>query len=165
MTKFRKPSARVVSAQHLAGLRVDQMRLGARKARHLDVSEVIVFGVISGPSLDVVTCVGAAVEERRHQLYNLILSHRTQRVAGMNEQAQACLRKAEECEHSAQRTRDDSARLLYLDLAKHWRTLAAYVETMDRQRAIFQQSEPNMREPSGASELLQRRVTPFCSPR
>ena len=44
------------------------MRLGARKARHLDVSEVIVFGVIRSPSLDVVACVGAALEERRHDL-------------------------------------------------------------------------------------------------
>ena len=34
-----------------------------RKASHLEVSEVIVFGVICGPSLDVVACVGAAVEE------------------------------------------------------------------------------------------------------
>ena len=44
------------------------MRLGARKARHLDVSEVIVFGVISGPSLDVVASVGAAIQKRRHDL-------------------------------------------------------------------------------------------------
>jgi class 3 adenylate cyclase len=42
------------------------MRLSARKARHLDVSEVIVFGVISGPSLDVVAGVGAAVEADPH---------------------------------------------------------------------------------------------------
>jgi hypothetical protein len=61
----------------------------------------------------------------------------------MNEQALACLRKAEECEHSAERTTDESARLLYVDLANHWRTLAAHVETMDRQRAIFQQSKPS----------------------
>jgi hypothetical protein len=60
----------------------------------------------------------------------------------MNEQAQACLRKAEECEHSAQRTSDERARLLYLDLANHWRTLAERVEAMDRQRARFEQSEP-----------------------
>jgi hypothetical protein len=123
------------------------MRLGARKARRLDVSEFIVFGVISGPSLDVVACVGEAVQERRLRLYNLILIAQEQRVPtsgfrNMNEQARACLRKAEECEHSAQQTRDKSARLLYLDLADHWRTLAAHVETMDRQRAIFQQSEP-----------------------
>ena len=61
----------------------------------------------------------------------------------MNEQAQACLRKAEECEHSAQRTKDESARLLYLELAHHWRKLAEHVETMDRQRARLAQSEPN----------------------
>ena len=38
------------------------MRLSARQTRHLDVSvsEVIVFGVISRPSLNVVTSVGAA---------------------------------------------------------------------------------------------------------
>ena len=60
----------------------------------------------------------------------------------MNEQAQARLRKAKECEHSAQRTSDESARLLYLDLANHWRTLAEHVETMDRQRARFEQRAP-----------------------
>jgi hypothetical protein len=44
------------------------MCLGARKARHLNIGEVPVFGVISDPSLDVVACVGALVEERRHSL-------------------------------------------------------------------------------------------------
>ena len=58
----------VIRAQHLPALRVDQMRLSARKARHLDVSEVIVFGVVSRPTLDVVACVWAAVEEGRHDL-------------------------------------------------------------------------------------------------
>jgi hypothetical protein len=61
----------------------------------------------------------------------------------MNEQARACLRKAEECEHSAQRTTDENTRLLYLDLANHWRTLAEHVETMHRQPAGFEQSKPN----------------------
>ena len=51
----------VIRAQDLAGLRVHQMRLGARKARHLDVSEVIIFGVIRSPSLDVIASVGAAI--------------------------------------------------------------------------------------------------------
>jgi hypothetical protein len=41
----------VLRTQHLPSLRVHQMRLCARKARHLDVGE-FVFGVISGPSLD-----------------------------------------------------------------------------------------------------------------
>jgi len=122
------------------------MHLGARKARHLEV-RVIFFGVISGQSLDVVACVGAAIQKRRHRLYNLILSHRNNvclpRVPStMNEQAQASLRKVEECEHSAQRARTRARVLLYLDLANHWRTLAEHVETMDRERAIFEQSEP-----------------------
>ena len=43
------------------------MRLGARKARHLNVSEVS-LGVISSPSLDVVASVGAAIQKRRHDL-------------------------------------------------------------------------------------------------
>ena len=60
----------------------------------------------------------------------------------MNEQAQACLRNAEDCEHSAQRTSGESARLLCLDLANHRLTLAEHVETMDRERATFEQSEP-----------------------
>jgi len=53
----------VTRAQDLAGLWVNQMRLCARKARHLNVSEVIVIGIVSRPSLDVVACVGAAIEE------------------------------------------------------------------------------------------------------
>jgi hypothetical protein len=48
----------VIRAQDLAGLWVDQMHLRARKARHLDVREVIVFAVISPPSLDVVAVLG-----------------------------------------------------------------------------------------------------------
>jgi hypothetical protein len=48
------------------------VRLSGRKARHLHVGEVIVFGVISGPSLYVVACVGAAVEERQHNLAFLL---------------------------------------------------------------------------------------------
>ena len=44
------------------------MQLRARKATHLNVSEIIVIGLIIRPSLDVVTCIGAAVEERRHDL-------------------------------------------------------------------------------------------------
>jgi hypothetical protein len=58
----------VIRAQDLAGLGIDQMRLGARKALNLNVTEVIVIRLIIRPSLDVVACVGAAVEERRHDL-------------------------------------------------------------------------------------------------
>jgi hypothetical protein len=60
----------------------------------------------------------------------------------MNDRMQACLRKAEECEHSAQRTTDESARLFYLDLANQWRTLAERADTMDRQRAILNKGGP-----------------------
>ena len=59
----------------------------------------------------------------------------------MNEQARACLLRAAECEHPALQSKDESARLSYLDLANHWRTLAERVETMDRQRARFEQNE------------------------
>ena len=48
------------------------MRLSARKARHLNVGEVLVIGVICDPSLDVVAGVGAAVEERWHDLSFLL---------------------------------------------------------------------------------------------
>ena len=59
---MRTPQLFVIRTQNLAGLWVHQMRLSARKARHLDVSEVIVFRIIRSPSLDVVAR-GAAVEE------------------------------------------------------------------------------------------------------
>ena len=58
----------VIGPQNFAGLRADQIRLSARKARHLNVSEVTVFGVISRPCLNVVASVGAAVQEGRHDL-------------------------------------------------------------------------------------------------
>jgi len=74
-----------------------------------------------------------AVEERRHSaLYDLILPHSEHASLGfrnMNERAQACLLKAVECEHAARHSKDESVRLLYLDLAKQWRTLAEHVET------------------------------------
>ena len=60
----------------------------------------------------------------------------------MNERVQACLQEAEVCEHSAQRTNDESARLVYLDLANYLRTLAERVEAMDPQRARLEQGEP-----------------------
>ena len=85
-----------------------------------------------------VACVGAAVEEGGIRFYSNPIAEECAFFGfrNMNEQAQACLRKAEECEHSAQQTR-----LLYLDLANHWRTLAKRVEAMDRQRARLEQSE------------------------
>ena len=42
------------------------MRLSARRACHLNVAAVIVFGIISRPSLDALACVWAEVEEWRH---------------------------------------------------------------------------------------------------
>jgi hypothetical protein len=48
----------VIRAQDLAGLWVDQMRLRARKARHLNVGEALVSRIIRSPSLNVVACVG-----------------------------------------------------------------------------------------------------------
>ena len=44
------------------------MRLSARKARHFKAGEALVSGIISRPSLDVIARVGAAVEERWHDL-------------------------------------------------------------------------------------------------
>ena len=60
----------------------------------------------------------------------------------MNERAQACLREAEVCEHFAQRTNDESARLAYLALANYCRTLAERVEAMDPEQARLEQGEP-----------------------
>jgi hypothetical protein len=69
---MRRRALFVIRAQDLAGLWVDQMHLRARKVRHLEVREVIVFGVICDPSLDFIARVGAAVEEGRHDLAVLI---------------------------------------------------------------------------------------------
>ena len=129
----------------LAGLWIDEMSLCARKARYLHVSEVIVR-IVSRPSRHVVACSGTGTAA-----YNLNRcywhSYRNQREPAqcfhvMNERTQACLRKADDCEHATLQTTDESARLLYLDLANAWRTLAEQVETIDRQRARFEQSEP-----------------------
>ena len=60
----------------------------------------------------------------------------------MNERVQACLLKAAECEHAALQTTEERARLLYLDLANAWRTLAEQADTMDYHREILEQSGP-----------------------
>jgi len=56
MTSARAVTARIYSfrVEHLAGLRVDQMRLSA----------LVILRIISRPSLDIVAC-GAAVKEGR----------------------------------------------------------------------------------------------------
>jgi hypothetical protein len=46
----------------------------------------------------------------------------------LNEQAQALLRKAEECENAAQRARDDEIHLAYLELARQHRAVARYAQ-------------------------------------
>ena len=50
----------------------------------------------------------------------------------MNEQAQALLRKAEECENAAQQAHEDTIRRAYLDLARQWRTMAEHAQSADR---------------------------------
>jgi hypothetical protein len=44
------------------------MRLSARQGHNLDAREVLVIKPIIRPRLDAVTFVGAAVEDRRHDL-------------------------------------------------------------------------------------------------
>jgi hypothetical protein len=82
----------------------------------------------------------------------------------MNQQAQACLQKAEECERSAQRTKDESARLLYLDLANHGGLWLNMSKRWTADAPDLSKANRTPRAPSGASEVLQRRVTPFCLP-
>jgi hypothetical protein len=47
---------------------VDQMRLGARKARHLHVRELIIIGIVSRLSLNGVACVGCTMPKRAANL-------------------------------------------------------------------------------------------------
>ena len=53
----------VIRTQHLFGLWVHQMPLGARKARHLDVSEVVIIWFIRYPRLNTLACVWATVKD------------------------------------------------------------------------------------------------------
>jgi hypothetical protein len=55
--------------------------------------------------------------------------------ANMSERAEACRRRAAECERVATLVRDEHARLLYLDLANYWRFIAEQAEAMERQRS------------------------------
>jgi hypothetical protein len=50
----------------------------------------------------------------------------------MSERAQACRRKASECELAARLSRDVEMRLMYRDLAQLWREMAAEMEQFEQ---------------------------------
>jgi hypothetical protein len=53
----------------------------------------------------------------------------------MDERAEACRKKAMECERMAMASSDAALRFMYLDLAKQWREMAEQAEYFDRRYA------------------------------
>jgi hypothetical protein len=58
----------------------------------------------------------------------------------MNERAEACRRKAMECERAAMIATNTVDRLMYLDLARHWREMVQQAVELEQRRAA--QREP-----------------------
>ena len=54
----------------------------------------------------------------------------------MDERAEACRKKAMECERMAMASSDAALRFMYLDLAKQWREMAEQAEYFDRRYAV-----------------------------
>ena len=63
----------------------------------------------------------------------------------MSERAEACRKKALQCEHAAIRTTDTGARLMYLDMARQWREMAEQAEELERRRVARSVSGSNTR--------------------
>jgi hypothetical protein len=57
---------------------------------------------------------------------------------GMNEQIEACRRRALECERAATLARDVPGHLMYLELARQWRDMAEHVEALERFHSALQ---------------------------
>ena len=54
----------------------------------------------------------------------------------MSDKAEACRRKAAECERAAVLANEDSVRCAYLDLARQWREMADHAEHIERLRTL-----------------------------
>ena len=52
----------------------------------------------------------------------------------MNDQVEACIRKAAECERAAVLVTDDGMRKVYQDLAPQWREMPRQAEFFDNRR-------------------------------
>jgi hypothetical protein len=57
---------------------------------------------------------------------------RVRRFHGMNEQAEACRRKAAECERAAVPATQPDTRAIYRDLARQWHEMAEQSEDLER---------------------------------
>ena len=54
----------------------------------------------------------------------------------MSERAEACRKKALQCEHAAIMAADTDARLMYLDIARQWREMAEQAEELEQRRRL-----------------------------
>ena len=54
------------------------------------------------------------------------------RFADMSERAEACRKKASQCEHAAIVATDMGARFMYLEIARQWRDMAEQAEDLDQ---------------------------------
>jgi len=71
----------------------------------------------------------------------------------MSSRAEACRKKALECERAAQVASNPSASRVYLDLATRWRKMADEAEALQRRLA----SLPNAKDPESACEVAKFR--------
>jgi hypothetical protein len=62
------------------------------------------------------------------------------RLDDMNERAEACRRKAVDCERAAILATDGTLHRTYLDLAQQWREMAKQAEELERQDAALRET-------------------------
>jgi hypothetical protein len=77
----------------------------------------------------------------------------TRHLNGMSQRAQACLRKAEECERAAALATERRVQTTYRDLAAQWHRMAEHSDDLERRYSASEGRQWRVPRVSGSEEI------------